>query len=117
MHVWYLQKLSGRLRAAELIFTGKPIDAKTACASALITKVVPTDSLLEATRGLAGKLVKLSPLALHRTRALIFEMEDADFGEVTEKAVLALAAAFDSADEREARKASLEKRQPKWTGK
>ncbi len=117
MHVWYLQRLIGRMRAAELVFTGEPIDAQTACALGMITKVVPADSLLDATRGLAGKLVKMSPLALHRTRKLFFEMEDADFREVPEMALLALAAAFDSADGREARRAYLEKRQPKWTGK
>lgn len=117
MHVWYLQRLIGRMRAAELIFTGEPIDATAAYALGLVTKLVPVANLLHVTRELAGKLGQMSPLALKRTRDLIFEMEDTPFSEVPEKALKALAAAFDSADGREARRAFLEKRKPKWTGK
>ena len=41
MHVWYLQRLIGRMRAAELIFTGEPIPAVEAHQLGLITRLVP----------------------------------------------------------------------------
>lgn len=117
MHVWFLQKLIGRMRAAELIFTGEPIDAAEADRLGLVTRVVPAAELLSQARKLAHKVAAMSPLALKRTRDLIYRMEDMHFEEVPQAAVEALSTAFDSEDSREARRAFLEKRQPRWTGK
>lgn len=116
MHVWYLQRLIGRMRAAELIFTGEPIPATEAHQLGLITKVVPADELQEQTIVLANKLCQMSPLALRRTRDLFYKMEDMPFTDVPEAALKALSAAFDSEDGKEARQAFLEKRKPKWKG-
>jgi 1,4-dihydroxy-2-naphthoyl-CoA synthase len=44
-------------------------------------------------------------------------MEDMKFQDVPEVALKALAAAFDSTDGKEARRAFIEKRKPKLTGK
>lgn len=117
MHVWFLQKLIGRMRAAELIFTGEPISAQEASQLGLITRVVPAAELAAATEELALKLCQMSPLALKRTRDLMYEMEDMPFSEVPEAAVQALSAAFDSEDGKEARAAFIEKRKPIWSGK
>ena len=117
MHVWFLQKLIGRMKAAELIFTGKPIGASQAEKLGLITKVVGAGGLLYEARSIAGQLAKMSPLALKRTRDLMYSMEDMDFAEVPECALEALSSAFDSEDSKEARKAFREKRDPVWTGR
>lgn len=117
MHVWYLQRLIGRMRAAELIFTGEPISAQEAQQLGLITKIVPRLALEEETVKLGRKLCQMSPLALKNTRDLIYKMEDMPFSEVPETALKALAAAFDSEDGKEARDAFLEKRKPIWKGK
>jgi enoyl-CoA hydratase len=117
MHVWFLQKLIGRMKAAELIFTGKPIGASQAEKLGLITKVVSAGGLLYEARSIAGQLAKMSPLALKRTRDLMYSMEDMDFAEVPECALKALSSAFDSEDSKEARKAFREKRDPVWTGR
>tara|TARA_Y100000385_G_C12507348_1_gene389754 strand:+ start:88 stop:441 length:354 start_codon:yes stop_codon:yes gene_type:complete len=117
MHVWFLQKLIGRMRAAELILTGGPISAKEAYQLGLITRVVPTAELAASTVALAMKLCQMSPLALKRTRDLMYEMEGMPFSEVPEAALQALSASFDSEDGKEARAAYIQKRKPKWTGK
>lgn len=117
MHVWFLQRLIGRMRAAELIFTGEPISAQEAYQLGLITRVVPADRLGEASVELADKLCKMSPLALKRTRDLMYQMEDMPFSDVPEAALKALSASFDSEDGKEARAAFIEKRAPKWTGR
>ncbi len=117
MHVWFLQRLIGRMRAAELIFTGDTISAQEAYKFGLITKVVPRIGLTHAVEELALKLCQMSPLALKRTRDLLYQMEDMPFTEVPEAALRALSATFDSEDGKEAKAAFLEKRKPKWTGR
>jgi len=117
MHVWFLQKLIGRMRAAELIFTGEPIGAEEAQQLGLITRRVASDTLTTEAKKLALKIAGMSPLALKRTRDLLYQMEDMRFADVPEAALSALSAAFDSEDSKEARRAFLEKRKPVWRGK
>ena len=117
MHVWFLQRLIGRMKAAELIFTGEPISATEAANLGLITRVVPAEQLETATRTLALKIASMSPLALKRTKKLLYEFDDMNFDQVPELALEALSSAFNSDDSKEARKAFREKRKPKWTGK
>ena len=117
MHVWHLQKLIGRMRAAELILTGDPIDAAEAGRLGLVTKVVPRAELESETRKLAKRLAAMSPLALKVTRDLIYEMENMDFKDVPRRALKATSGAFDSEDSKEARRAFNEKRAPVWKGR
>lgn len=117
MHVWFLQRLIGRMRAAELIFTGDPISATEASRLGLISRAVPASKLKQETHLLAAKIANMSPLALKNAKDLIYQMEDMNFSDVPEAALEALAAAFDSEDGTEARKAFIEKRKPLFTGK
>ena len=117
MHTWILQKLIGRMKAAELIFTGKAISARQADGWGLITRAVPLDRLRDETLALARELAALSPLALKRTRAFMYALEDMPFSDVPEAALEAVSSAFDSADSKEARLAFNEKRAPVWIGK
>ena len=117
MHVWHLQRLLGRMKAAELILTGDPISAQEADRLGLVTKVVPRADLREATMKLANRLAEMSPLALRSTRELMYRMETMDFAHVPATALDAVSLAFDSEDSREARKAFNEKRKPVWKGK
>ena len=117
MHVWFLQRLVGRMKAAELILTGNTISAAEAEGLGMITRCVPHQDLQKETRSLALQLARMSPLALKRTRDLMYEMENMNFAEVPEAALKALSGTFDSADGKEARQAFLEKREPQWTGK
>ena len=117
MHVWHLQKLIGRMRAAELILTGDPIDAKEAGRLGLVTKVVSRANLQSETYKLAAKLASMSPMALRVTRNLIYEMEHMDFKEVPRRSLEAISGAFASDDSKEARKAFNEKRKPIWKGR
>ena len=105
------------MKAAELIFTGEILKAKQAEEMGLVTKVVPSSRLPMATEELARKIIMMSPLAIKRTKELLYKMEDLDFVAGPEKAAEALSLAFSSNDSKEARKAFLEKRKPIWTGK
>ncbi len=117
MHVWILQRLIGRMKAAEMIFTGKTMGAAQAERLGLVTRVVGAGGLMYESEKLAERIAGMSPLALKQTRDLLYQMEDMDFTEVPQRAVEALSEAFDSEDSREARRAFIEKRKPVWSGR
>ncbi|WP_373087324.1 enoyl-CoA hydratase/isomerase family protein [Sneathiella sp.] len=117
MHVWHLQRLIGRMKAAELIFTGEPISAEEADRHGLITRVVEFDDLRSESIKLAQKIAKMSPVALKSARELIFRMEDMSFKQVPATALDAVSLAFASEDSKEARRAFVEKREPVWKGR
>jgi len=117
MHTWFLQRLIGRMKAAELILTGKPMGAVEADRAGLITRAVPADRLHEETMKLAGDVAAMSPLALKTARDFIYTCEDLDFADVPEAALKVVSDAFNSEDSKEARRAFNEKRAPKWTGR
>ncbi|TNE39825.1 MAG: hypothetical protein EP348_03005 [Alphaproteobacteria bacterium] len=117
MHVWHLQQLIGRMKAAELILTGEPISAKQADQYGLITRAVEPDELMSETRKLAAKLAALSPVGLRAAREMIFRTESMDFSAVPGTALDAISLAFASEDSKEARRAYVEKRKPVWKGR
>ena len=116
MHTWFLQRLIGRMKAAELILTGKPIGAKTAERAGLITRAVPAESLGNETLKLAKEIAAMSPLALKTARDFIYKCEDMPFSELPEEALKVVSTAFDTEDSKEARRSFLEKRLPQWSG-
>ena len=117
MHVWHLQKLIGRMKAAKLIFTGDPISAVEADQLGLITQIVPHAELHSETLKLAGKIASMSPLALRISREMMYRVESMDFKQVPPTALDVMALAFGSEDSKEARKAFNEKRKPVWKGR
>jgi 2-(1,2-epoxy-1,2-dihydrophenyl)acetyl-CoA isomerase len=61
---WFLPRLVGYAKAAEMIFTTDPVDAATAAQSGLVNRVVPADKLMDETNALAARLAQAAPLAL-----------------------------------------------------
>ena len=110
MHVWFLQRLVGRMKAAELIFTGKSIGAKEAEKAGLITRSVPKGLLHKETMKLAKEIASMSPVALKIARDFMYDCEDMTFTEVPEAALNVVSNAFDLPHSKEARRAFLEKR-------
>lgn len=61
----------GRLRAKEMIFTGRKITAAEALSMGLVNRVVPRERLLEEAMALAETLASNPPKALKAAKALI----------------------------------------------
>ena len=61
---WFLPRLIGPARAAEMIFTTDPVDASTAERIGLVNHVMPAESLLAEADALAHRLAQAAPLAL-----------------------------------------------------
>ncbi len=79
-----LTQIVGLGKAKELIFTGDFIDAAEARAIGLANKVVPDESLLEASLSMAEKIAERSPLALSLSRRAIDQGLDAGFEQTLE---------------------------------
>lgn len=70
---WFLQRAIGYERAAEMTLTGDRIDAATALAWGLVSRVVPHDQLLTAAAELADRITKNPPHALRMAKRLLQE--------------------------------------------
>lgn len=113
---WFLPRLVGSARAAELALVGDPIDAAEALRLGLVSKVVPADQLMDEARRMAGRLAEGAPLALALTkealqRSLTIDLEEALEGEAKLQGI-----AGASADHAEGLAAFKEKRSPRFGG-
>lgn len=103
---WFLQRAVGYERAAEMTLTGDRIDAATALAWGLVSRVVPHDELLSAAKDLAGRIAKNPSHALRMAKRLLQESRTGPL-----ESTLAMAAAMQPLAHRDA---EHERRIAKW---
>jgi 2-(1,2-epoxy-1,2-dihydrophenyl)acetyl-CoA isomerase len=113
---WFLPRLVGYARAAEMVFTAEPVDAATAERIGLVNRVVSADDLMDEVGALARKLAAAPPLALALAkrglnRALETGLEDALEYEAQLQSI-----AGRSKDHAEGVAAFVEKRPARFTG-
>lgn len=114
---WILPRIIGQSRAAELFFTGESIDAATALAWGLVSKVVPAASLIDEARALAFRICRQPPDVLRMTKRLMRESHGASFDTIMEMSAAMQSLAHLTDDHREAVNAFFEKRKPEFKGK
>jgi len=112
-----LAQLVGREVAAELLFTGRIVDAEAARHLGLVSRVVPHDDLLPTALGLAEEIAANPPLAVQRIKAGLRTALDPDWDELGRWVSSSLGELFQTADHREGVAAFLEKRDPSYTGR
>lgn len=113
---WFLPRLVGPAKAAELALVGDPIDAAEALRIGLVSRVVPGDQLAAEARALAERLAAGAPLALSLTkgaleRALTIDLDEALEGEAKLQGITGA-----SADHAEGLAAFRDKRSPRFSG-
>jgi enoyl-CoA hydratase/carnithine racemase len=113
---WILPRTIGPSRAAELFFTADTIDAATALAWGLVSKVVPSESLMDEARALAARICRQPPDVLRMTKRLMREGQTASFDTVMEMSAAMQSLAHLTADHREAVAAFFDKRQGEYKG-
>ncbi|MEM1231155.1 MAG: enoyl-CoA hydratase-related protein [Pseudomonadota bacterium] len=112
-----LASLVGRERAAELLFTGDVIDASTAQAMGLVSRVVEAEDLLPTARALAAKIAGNPPLAVAALKAGLRRTLDPDWRDTGRWAIEQISRLRQTEDSREGVSAFLEKRAPVYHGR
>jgi enoyl-CoA hydratase/carnithine racemase len=107
---WILPRVIGHARAAELFFTGDTIDAPTALSWGLISRVVPTATLMEEANKLAAKIARQPPDVLRMTKKMMREGQNVSFDVVMEMSAAYQALAHLTEDHKEAVAAFFDKR-------
>ncbi|HVN29301.1 MAG TPA: enoyl-CoA hydratase [Candidatus Binataceae bacterium] len=112
-----LSRAVGRKHAMEMLLTGVPIDAHTACEWGLVNRVVNDADLKADTRKLAQQIADASSLTIGIGKQAFYAQIDLDQQKAYDytKEVMSLNAM--SSDAQEGICAFLEKRRPSWTGK
>jgi 2-(1,2-epoxy-1,2-dihydrophenyl)acetyl-CoA isomerase len=113
---WYLPRLVGYARAAEMVFTAEPVDAQTAERVGLVNRVVPADELMEEARSLATKLAAASPRALALAKRGLNRALESGLEESLEYEAQLQSIAGRSKDHVEGVAAFVEKRAAQFTG-
>ena len=112
-----LAQLVGREHAAELLFTGRLIDAAEAERIGLVSRVVPHDELLPTALALADEIAANPPLAVQALKRGLRDALDPDWSTLGVWVAQTLGALFRTADHREGVAAFLEKRDPRFEGR
>jgi enoyl-CoA hydratase len=111
-----LAQLVGREAAAELLLTGRFVDAAEAQRLGLVGRVVPHDELLPTAYELARRIAAKPPQAVRSIKTGLRRATDPDWRELHAWVARELARLFTTGDHKEAVAAFLEKREPRFTG-
>jgi 2-(1,2-epoxy-1,2-dihydrophenyl)acetyl-CoA isomerase len=113
---WFLPRLVGYARAAEMVLTTEAVDAATAERIGLVNRVVPADQLIDETNALAARLAQAAPLALALAKRALNQALESSLEEALEYEAQLQAIAGRSADHREGVAAFVEKRRAEFKG-
>lgn len=113
---YFLSRLVGAGKARELYFTADIIDAETADSIGMVNRVVPHERLEEETMALAAKLAAGPTAAYARMKQNLNLAGHGDLKTVMDQEALNMILSGMSADSREAVRAFIEKREPRFKG-
>lgn len=113
---WLLPRAIGQARAAEMLFTGRVLDAETAERWGMVNRVVAHDSLMEEAMITASQIAAQPPHALRMAKALLRQGREASFDQILEASAAYQALAHLTDDHIEGVTAALEKRPGVFTG-
>lgn len=114
---WLLQRLVGPGKAKEMYFLADIIDANEALRLGLVGRVVPHDSLMDATMALARRLAAGPTLAYGRMKQNFTFGATATFSDTLTKEAENMIASGQTEDHRNAARAFVEKREPTFAGR
>ena len=107
----------GKVKAMELVLTGKMISAQEALQWGLINKVVPVEYYLQVAKDLAKEIASKPPLAVRLAKESVLKAFDTTIEGGLEFERKNFYMLFASEDQKEGMKAFTEKRKAEWKGK
>ncbi len=112
---WLLPRIIGISKAAELMYTGRILNAKEALEFGLVSRVVPDDKLMDVAKELAEEILLCAPVSVALTKRMLYQFlseTDVDKAESINHQYLGWIST--KADTREGVMSFLEKRKPEW---
>lgn len=109
---YFLPRLIGASRAAEVMLTGRHYTAAECLQMGLVSAVVPTDNVIGKAREMAAEIILGSPLSLALTRRGLHQALNGTLESAMEFEGFALSQCYSSPEHREYVSAFLEKRKP-----
>src|SRR5262249_19478185 len=114
---WYLPRLLGWAKAAELIFTGRTLGAQQSLDLGLVNRVVPDAEVMGVARELALEIAANAPLAIQAAKRMMRMSWNEPFNEHVHPVFLHLLPLMQTEDMWEGIKAVLATREPQSKGR
>ena len=114
---WFLPRLVGATRAAELALLNEPVSAADALRLGLVGRVVAPEQLAAEAKAVAGRLAAGAPRAIELTKRALNAAWEHDLEAALELEAELQDAAGRTSDHQEGMAAFLEKRPPRFTGR
>ncbi len=112
---YFLPRLIGMSRAAEILYSGKIVDGIEAEKIGLVLRVVKKDDLMDSALEIANNLLTKSPLGLRMTKqAINLSLDSPSLETILQFENSSIVLTFSSKDVNEASAAFFEKRDPKF---
>jgi enoyl-CoA hydratase/carnithine racemase len=109
-----LPALVGPGRAAEILFTGNPVDAERALAWGLVNRVVPGGELRSAVEDQLRPILSSGPAAIRLQKALMLRWRYTDLATAIRAGIEAFAESYATGEPVEGATAYLERRPPRF---
>ncbi len=113
---YFLPRLVGYAKAAELIFAGEIVHADEALRIGMVNRVVPHDELRQQTHALALRIAKNAPIPMSLAKRALQNYHNQDLAKALDYEHFAACVAVSSNDFKEGFRAFLEKREPQFSG-
>jgi 2-(1,2-epoxy-1,2-dihydrophenyl)acetyl-CoA isomerase len=113
---YFLPRHVGLARAADILLTGRDVDADEAARIGLATEVVADDAFVDRVRAYAAQLATGAPIAHALTKRLLVRSLDTELDAALRDELVSIKQCFTTRDVAEAIAAFREKRRPHFTG-
>lgn len=114
---YFLPRIVGQSRAAELILTARWIDAAECERVGLAARIFPVDGFREKVADYAAELAAGAPVAMTYAKRLLAQSATADLPSILRDELVYIHRCFETEDVRDGMKAFAEKRAPRFTGR